>query len=104
MRNDPMDDHKCRMIAKAICLEEGRDYWLGELLEAIPGYPNETHCLHITTPVRMVVMGLNLGDAMALSVFAQVIHGPMNQDWLTSMERAYRIKTARYLQSQQVKA
>lgn len=89
---DPMHNHKCRVVARAICLEKGRDYWIGELLEPIPGYPNETHCLHITTPARSFAMGLNLGDATALAVFAQVIHGPMNQEWLASMERAYRIK------------
>jgi hypothetical protein len=88
--NDPMDDHKCRAIAKAVPVGDGREIWVGELLNSIPGYP-ETHCIHVTTPVKKVVFGVNAADAAILSVLAQVIHGmPINPRWINSMVKVYR--------------
>lgn len=90
--NDPMLHHKCRKIADAGC-QNGREIWLGELLEPIPDHPEEKFCLHIKTPYKSVVFGLDGhgGDAGAMAVMAQIIHGsPLNPHWLDSMEKYYR--------------
>lgn len=89
--DDPMNNHKCRMIAKAIRMGDGREWWLGKLLEPIPGHPEETHCLHITTPYKSVVWGINAGDMEAYGVFAYIVHGyPLHSAWLESMAKAYQ--------------
>ena len=88
---DPMDGHKCEIIAIVSLCERGREAKLGRLLRPIEGYPSETHCLHITTPAKQVVFGINLGDMAAMAVLAQIVHGqPFNQQWLDSMEEYYR--------------
>ena len=88
-----MEGHKCKPLAVATNLAPGREIWLGELTESIEGYLNETHCLHITTPEKSVVFGINLGDALIFAVFAQILHeGPINQHWLNRLEQAYRFK------------
>lgn len=93
---DPMDGHKCRKIAQALPCGPGRELWVGELLEKIPGYESETHCLHVTTPAKNVVFGINMGDAMILAVFAQIVHGMrINPEWLDGMERVMREKAKR---------
>jgi hypothetical protein len=93
MNNDPMTNHKCRKIADANCGRE-REMWLGELLEPIVGLegdPPETHCLHIKTPFKEVVFGINMSDAAAMAIVAYIIHGqPFNPHWLESMEAHYR--------------
>lgn len=95
---DPMGNHKCRPVAKVTNMGPGREWWMGELLEPIPGHEEETHCLHITTPYKSVVWGVNLGDMMAYAVLAHIVHkelvkdfdGPINPNWLDAMERNYR--------------
>jgi hypothetical protein len=90
---DPLEDHLCRKIAQALPCGPGRELWVGELLAKIPGYETETHCLHVTTPAKSIVFGVNGGDAGILAVLAQIIHGmPINQTWLESMERSMRHK------------
>ena len=82
--------HKCKPIAR-MSMDEGRDWWLGELTEPIPGWPNETHCLHIKTPLKELVLGVNMGDMMQLAVLAQIVHGcPINPHWLDNMEKWLR--------------
>lgn len=90
--NDPMLNHKCRKIAEAT-MAEGREFWLGELLEPIPGYPSEKYCLHIKTHFKEVVFGLDghSGDAGAMAVMAQIMNSqPFNPHWLEIMEKYYR--------------
>lgn len=87
---DPMASHKCRPIARGVSCEDGREIWLGELLEPIPDHPRETHCLHITTPAKRVVLGINAGDMAALAVLAQIVDGLIDNDWLNSMEIVFR--------------
>jgi hypothetical protein len=88
---DPMDDHKCHPIAKATNMGVGRDWWMGELLEPIPDHPEETHCLHITTPYKSVVWGVNLADLLVYATFAHIIHGmPINSNWLDIMAKRYQ--------------
>ena len=89
--SDPMDGHKCKKIASAPFMAEGRDWWLGELEEPILGYPLETHCLHMITPAKSVVFGVMHGDTQALAIFAAVLQGsPINEQWQSSMMVAYR--------------
>jgi hypothetical protein len=85
LNNDPMDNHKCRMIAKSPSCAPGRELWVGKLLEPIPDHPNETHCIHITTPYKSVVFGVMSGDAAMLAVLAQILHfdgHPINARWV----------------------
>lgn len=87
---DPMKNHKCKIIARAKYME-GRDLSFGELLEPIPGHPEERWCLHIKTPYKEFTLGLNLDDIMALAVFLHIAHeGPINPTWLDFMEKVYR--------------
>lgn len=95
--DDPMLNHKCRKIAVGSC-SEGRECWLGELLEPIPGHEEEKFCLHITTPYKSVVFGLDGhgGDAGVMAVMAQIMHGqPFNPHWLDAMEGYYRKRAER---------
>ena len=81
-----LEGHKCRPVARLV-MAAGRDWWLGELLEPIPGYPEETHCLHIKTPIKEVVLGVNRADMEQLGILVRVVCGPVDPDWLTSMAR-----------------
>ena len=95
--NDPMLNHKCHKIAVAN-MGDGRECWLGELLEPIPGYPAEKYCLHIKTHFKDVVFGLdgNGGDAGVMAVLAQIMHGrPFNQNWLDGQEGWFRKRADR---------
>lgn len=75
--------HKCQRILTAWPMAEGRDVWLGKILEPDEVYPLETHCLHVKTPENDFVLGLNMGDAAIMAALAQVIHGiPINQRYL----------------------
>ena len=55
-------EHKCKKIAQATNLSDGRESWIGELTEPSTEWPGETHCWHITTPAKYVVFLLNRGD------------------------------------------
>jgi hypothetical protein len=47
--------------------------------------------MHIKTPYKEVVLGLNHGDFSQLAVLCQVMHGgPINQKWLDAMEPVLR--------------
>jgi len=54
----------------------GRNWWIGELLEPISGHPEEKWCMHITTPYKTVVFGMNLADFLVYATFAEIVHGP----------------------------
>ena len=86
-----LPDHQCKCIAKIEPIGHGRHIWIGVLQKPIEGYPSETHCLHVTTPQKSVVFGLNAGDGAVLAVIGQIIHGrPVNQHWVELTEKAYR--------------
>ena len=90
MKQDPMLNHKCKMIAKSPHCEGGREIWMGELLEPIEGHPEEIYCLHVKTPYKDVVFGLNMGDLSVLAIFSFIAHGmPFNANWLNSMAKRY---------------
>lgn len=78
--------HKCEMIARYPDMLEGRDWWIGKLIEPVPDWPNETHCLHLKTPLKDVVFLCNRGDFGAFATFAQIYFGhQVNQTWLDAM-------------------
>lgn len=79
-----LSGHKCKPIVR-LRMESPGDWWLGELLEPIPGFPRETHCLHIKTPVKEVVLGVNRTDMELLAVLCQVVCGPLHPKWLDRM-------------------
>lgn len=76
--------HKCRRIASAV-MDVDRDWWIGELLEPVPEWPKETHCLHMKTPIKNVVFLCNGGDFEQLLVLSNVVVELQNLDWLNSM-------------------
>lgn len=89
--DDPMRSHKCMKIAQVKNMGPNRAWWLGKLIEPILNHPEEKWCLHITTPYKSIVLGVNLGDMMALAVLAHIVHkNPINPNWLDSMEKLYR--------------
>lgn len=67
-------------------MQAERDWWLGKLTEKITDYPRETHCLHITTPEKSVVLGVMQSDLDFLAVLGQVVAGrPLNPHWSEKM-------------------
>lgn len=80
-------EHRCKPIARAI-MDEGRDWWIGELLEPIPEWPKETHCLHMKTPLKDVSFLCNAGDFEQLMVLGNVIVRLKSLSWLESTEGA----------------
>lgn len=77
--------HRCQPIARAVAMEEGRDWWIGELIEPVPEWPHETHCLHMKTPIKYVVFLCNSGDFEQLLVMSNVVTQLKNLQWLESM-------------------
>lgn len=97
MKADPMNTHKCKKILEAPNMGKDRYMWLGELLEPIPNHPEETHCLHIKSPYKQVVWGINLGDLEVCAVFAHAVHKeetgkPINTNWLDRMVHNFKSK------------
>lgn len=82
--------HKCRCIARIHNMAPGRDWWLGELTEKHPDWPNETHCLHIKTPLKDVVLLCNMGDLQGLTVLCNIPFPVVNERWKERMEAGYR--------------
>jgi len=87
IRQTMLPHHKCEPVARMI-MDEGRDWWLGKLTEPIADWPNETHCLHIKTPIKEVVLGVNYGDMSQLAVLCQIVCGPINPHWIENMIKA----------------
>jgi hypothetical protein len=76
--------HKCRPVAR-LMMSPGRDWWIGELLAPIDGHPEETHCLHMKTPLKEVVYGINAADLQQLAVAARVVCGVIDPAWIEAM-------------------
>lgn len=73
-------------------MEPPRDWWLGELTEPLPDWPRETHCLHITTPLKEVVLGMCAADFEQLTVLCYIVRQGdgessrhVNQHWIERM-------------------
>ena len=78
--------HECEKIASAI-MAEGRDWWVGKLTKPVPGHEIETHCLHLTTPLKDVVFLVNDADFQWLTVLGRAACGPLSERWLESVTR-----------------
>lgn len=73
--------HRCEPIARAV-MDEHRDWWIGKLIEPVPEWPKETHCLHMKTPIKSVVFLCNGGDFEQLLVMSNAVVQLKNLDWL----------------------
>ena len=83
--------HKCKPLAVISNMDKGRDWWLGELTEPVPEWPQELFCLHLKTPLKDVVFLMNLADFQAIATLAQVANGnPINRTWLERMAEHYK--------------
>ena len=78
-------EHKCKCIAKAPAMGEGRSWWVGELVEKIEKYPEETNCLHLKTQQKDVTFLCNRGDFEQLQVLCRCVTGKLNESWIESM-------------------
>lgn len=65
--------HKCKKIAEIETKLSDRTIWLGKLTEIYKKAPKETHCIHIKTPFKEIVLGVNSSDSWWLASFAQII-------------------------------
>lgn len=79
-------DHKCKCVSRAPNMGPERDWWIGELTEMIKEYPEETHCLHLKSPVKEVVYLCNIGDFEQLQVICEVVTGKLNRNWVDKMK------------------
>ena len=77
--------HKCKCLAKAPSMGEGRSWWVGELTEKLTEYPHETHCLHLRTQFKDVTFLCDMGDFQQLQVLCRVVTGKLDDDWIESM-------------------
>jgi hypothetical protein len=87
--------HKCIPVARAFGLGPDRSWHVGALLEKIPDHPEETHCLHMATPLKSVVFAFNQGDfqiMIALCV-AALEDGLPDPEWLGRMAGVMRVGT-----------
>jgi hypothetical protein len=81
--------HKCKCVARIHNMMPGRDWWLGELTEKVPEWPHETHCLHIKTPLKEIVLLCNMGDLQGLAVLCDIPWPIVNPTWKERMKDAY---------------
>lgn len=82
--------HKCECIARIHNMQPGRDWWLGKLTEPVPEWPHETHCLHIKTPLKDIVLLCNMGDLQGLTVLCDIPFPIVNATWKERMRAAYQ--------------
>lgn len=83
--------HKCKTIAKMRMVGE-REWTLGRLTERVPEYPDEEFCFHISTPLKKVVLLLNIGDMTQIAVFCKIAHGVhINPSWIEEAEKWMRV-------------
>jgi hypothetical protein len=96
--------HQCEMVACAQWNDVGdRAHWVGRLLEPIPGYEQETHCMHFVTPLKgEVVFGFIDADFGQLAALCEAASGhPINPQWLGLKAQDF-IGNVRYLRQQGV--
>ena len=84
-------EHKCKIIARA-CMGEGRDFYVGELIEPVKEYPLETHCLHLKTQVKEVEFLCNKADFAQLQILGRSVTGQLNEQWIESMLKIQKSK------------
>ena len=96
--------HRCEMVAAAQWNDVGgRAHWVGRLLEPIPGYEEETHCMHFVTPLKgEVVFGFIEADFHQLAALCEAAsEHPTNRHWLALKVQDY-IGNVRYLRQEGV--
>ena len=84
--------HKCKRIVTAPAMGEGREWWIGGLTEKIDSYPEETHCLHMTTPAKSVVFLCNEADFRNLIIICRAVVGLPDESWMQTMMKIARDK------------
>lgn len=84
-------EHKCKPLARAMMME-GRDWWIGELLEPVPEWPHETHCLHMKTPLKNVSFLCNAGDFEQLLALSNVVVKLENLSWLRAATASAQVR------------
>ena len=87
-----LPEHKCNPIAVAQLNDVGgRAHWIGRLLELIPGYEEETHCMHMKTPLKgEVVFGFIMADFHQLAALCEAANEePINPAWVTTKARDF---------------
>src|SRR3990172_6662613 len=97
--------HRCEMVAAAQWNDVGgRAHWVGRLLEPIPGYEEETHCMHFVTPLKgEVVFGFIEADFHQLAALCEAAsEHPTNRHWLALKVQDY-IGNVRYLRQEGVR-
>lgn len=94
--------HSCKPIARAV-MSEGRDWWVGELIEPVKDYPQETHCLHMKTPLKDVIFLCNEADFEQLIVLASAVIGKSYEPWVESMVEITKMRAKDYLQKLMIK-
>ena len=84
--------HTCKKIAEIVNMNEGREWWLGEITEPFyaPDGTKETHCLHIKTPLKEIWLLCNIGDLQGLTVLANIPFPVTSQEWRERMEKHYQ--------------
>ncbi len=73
MTDYKLKGHKCTKIAQIETHLEDRTIWLGKLDKVFEKAPLETHCIHITTPLKEIVLGVNKSDSWWLISLGQII-------------------------------
>lgn len=76
-------------------MQEGRDWWVGVLEEPVPDFPNETHCLHLKTPLKEVVFLCNRGDFEQLMALSNAVINFSNSSWLERVTAAAKRRVKR---------
>ena len=78
--------HKCKCIAKAPAMGEGRNFWVGKLTESVKEHPIETHCLHLETQFKEVVFLCNEADFRQLQLICEVAVST-DRSWIETMKK-----------------
>ena len=77
--------HKCKCIATAPAMGEGRKWFIGKLIDHISDYPEETHCLHLKTNYKDVTFLCNEADFRNLMIICRAVVGQPNEKWMQTM-------------------
>lgn len=77
--------HKCRCLAVAPAMGEGREWKVGVLTEHLQEYPVETHCLHLKTQYKDITFLCNEADFRQLMILCRAVIPQPSENWLNSM-------------------
>jgi len=68
-----MIEHKCDVVFER-SFDNGRTIKIGKITEVADEFKNETHCLHITSPVQETVNLMNMSDAGYMAILSYVLN------------------------------